>query len=153
MLDETFKTLDPAVWTHEVQTDGFGTGSFDWTTASDKNTVLGPHGLQIIPTLTNETAGISTAQVLDGYTLNLTTDGTCTSTDYLSCSVKSNSSFGTIIPPVQSARLNTKGKKSIKYGKVLSHLSLPSDSPSADDIQVEVVAKMPKGDWIWPAIW
>jgi beta-glucanase (GH16 family) len=31
--------------------------------------------------------------------------------------------------------LTTKGKKSIKYGKV------------------EVVAKMPKGDWLWPAIW
>ena len=29
----------------------------------------------------------------------------------------------------------TRGKKSIKYGRV------------------EVVAKMPQGDWLWPAIW
>jgi beta-glucanase (GH16 family) len=31
--------------------------------------------------------------------------------------------------------LNTKGKKSIKYGRV------------------EVVAKSADGDWLWPAIW
>lgn len=37
--------------------------------------------------------------------------------------------------PVRSARLTTKGKKSIKYGRV------------------EVTAKMPQGDWLWPAIW
>jgi beta-glucanase (GH16 family) len=41
---------------------------------------------------------------------------------------------GNIIPPVRSARLNTKGKKSIKYGRV------------------EVVARMGSGDWLWPAI-
>jgi beta-glucanase (GH16 family) len=40
-----------------------------------------------------------------------------------------------MIPPVRSARLTTKGKKSIRYGRV------------------EVVAKLPRGDWLWPAIW
>lgn len=40
-----------------------------------------------------------------------------------------------MIPPVRSARLTTKGNKGIRYGRV------------------EVVAKLPKGDWIWPAIW
>lgn len=34
-----------------------------------------------------------------------------------------------------SARINTKKSHTIKYGRV------------------EVVAKMPKGDWLWPAIW
>jgi beta-glucanase (GH16 family) len=43
--------------------------------------------------------------------------------------------IGRVINPVRSARINTKGKKSIRYGKV------------------EVKAKMPKGDWLWPAIW
>jgi len=36
---------------------------------------------------------------------------------------------------VMSARLNTKGSHSIRYGKV------------------EVIAKLPRGDWLWPAIW
>jgi beta-glucanase (GH16 family) len=76
------------------------------------------------------------------YTLNLTQsggDGSCTdsdtASDYLSaCAVTSNSTSATIIPPIRSARLNTKGKKSIQYGRI------------------EVTAKMPTGDWLWPAI-
>lgn len=37
-----------------------------------------------------------------------------------------------IINPVRSARLNTKNSFSFKYG------------------HVEVIAKMPEGDWLWP---
>jgi beta-glucanase (GH16 family) len=65
----------------------------------------------------------------------MTTDGTCTAMDINSCSIRSNKTAGTIINPVRSARLTTRGKKSIKYGRV------------------EVVAKMPRGSWLWPAIW
>ncbi|KAF5370981.1 hypothetical protein D9615_006309 [Tricholomella constricta] len=42
---------------------------------------------------------------------------------------------GQIINPVQSARISTKRSASTKFGKV------------------EVRAKIPKGDWQWPAIW
>jgi len=51
------------------------------------------------------------------------------------CSVQSNQLLGKVINPVQSARITTQGKKSIKYGKV------------------QVTAKLPRGDWLWPAIW
>ena len=40
-----------------------------------------------------------------------------------------------IINPIQSARIRTAKSFSFKYGRV------------------EVRAKLPKGDWIWPAIW
>jgi hypothetical protein len=78
------------------------------------------------------------------YTVNLTADGTCTSgTDEVAtedwwanpCARTSNITTGDIINPVRSARLTTSGNVAIKYGRV------------------EVVAKMPKGDWLWPAIW
>lgn len=39
------------------------------------------------------------------------------------------------MPPTKSGRINTKKGASIKYGRV------------------EVTAKLPKGDWLWPAIW
>jgi beta-glucanase (GH16 family) len=78
---------------------------------------------------------ITVGQLLDGYTLNLTSAGTCTSTVPGDCTVRSNFTSGTIINPVRSARLTTKGKKMIRYGRV------------------EVVAKLPAGDWLWPAIW
>jgi beta-glucanase (GH16 family) len=68
--------------------------------------------------------------------LNLTTSGDCTSSSGGGdCSIRSNKTTGDIINPVRSARLTTRGKKTLKYGRV------------------EVVAKMPQGDWLWPAIW
>lgn len=49
--------------------------------------------------------------------------------------IATNTTNGTIVNPVRSARINTKKGASIKYGRV------------------EVVAKLPVGDWLWPAIW
>lgn len=94
-------------------------------------------GLHIVPTLTTDTTPITAAEITNGYTLNLTQaggDGSCTGTTNEACSVRSNSTLGTVINPVRSARLNTNGSKSITYGRV------------------EVVAKLPAGDWLWPAI-
>jgi beta-glucanase (GH16 family) len=67
--------------------------------------------------------------------LNLTQLGTCTSSIITNCVAMTNTTNGTIVNPVKSARLNTKKKGAIRYGKV------------------EVVAKLPIGDWLWPAIW
>ena len=90
-----------------------------------------------MPTLTTESTSITEQQLLNGYTLNITKssgDGSCTSSDYKSCGVRSNATLGTILPPVRSARMTTQGKKTITYGRV------------------EVVARAAKGDWLWPAI-
>ncbi|KAI1848719.1 hypothetical protein JX266_005578 [Neoarthrinium moseri] len=122
-------------WSFEQELGGFGAESFDWTTNDTKNIYTDSNGLHIVPTLTTEVTDITEAQLTDGYTLNLTALGTCTSTDAKDCVITSNSTKGTVINPVRSGRINTKGKHNIRYGKV------------------EVVAKLPKGDWIWPAIW
>lgn len=127
--------LDESKWNYEVALNGFGTGTFDWTTTDATNVYTDEKGLHIVPTLTNETTSITTDQMWNGYTLNLTADGTCTETSASACVAHSNSTLGNMIPPVRSARINTKGKVGIRYGRV------------------EVVAKLPKGDWIWPAIW
>lgn len=90
----------------------------------------------------------------DGYTVNLTADGTCTTNEvkwtkidkkvpmqvainstHTNCIARSNATLGTVIPPIQSARLTTKGTAAIRYGRV------------------EVRARMPTGDWLWPAVW
>lgn len=92
-----------------------------------------------MPTLTTETTDITADQMYSNFTLNLNKgaggDGSCTSDKNSSCFIRSDPTEGYMIPPVRSARLTTKGKKSIRYG------------------QVEVVAKLPEGDWLWPAIW
>lgn len=119
------------------------TGSFDWTTTDPRNSYVDAEGLHIVPTLTLQDTTYTEAQLLNNTYLNLTADGTCTYSeqrvstlaDWSACEVYSNDTSGQILPPVRSARLTTKGKKSIKYGRV------------------EVVAKLAKGDWLWPAIW
>ncbi|KAF7712667.1 Glucan endo-1,3-beta-D-glucosidase [Penicillium ucsense] len=143
VLDEDFATLDTKIWNHEVQLNGFGTGSFDWTTTDPRNSYVDAEGLHIVPTLTLDDTHYTEAQLLNNTWLNLTADGTCTYSvqrtstlaDWSPCEVYSNTTSGQILPPVRSARLTTKGKKTIKYGRV------------------EVVAKLAKGDWLWPAIW
>jgi Glycosyl hydrolases family 16 len=134
-MEDNFQAIDEGSWSYEIQRGGFGSGSFEWTTDDPKNAYVDAEGLHIVPTLTTETTDITLEQLTDNFVLNLTTDGTCTGKEIDSCSVRSNLTAGTIINPVRSARLSTKGKKTLKYGKV------------------EVVAKMPKGDWLWPAIW
>jgi beta-glucanase (GH16 family) len=42
---------------------------------------------------------------------------------------------GKILPVIQSARIETKDSFNFKYG------------------QREVKAKLPKGKWLWPAVW
>lgn len=121
----------------------YRTGSFDWTTTDPLNSYVDAEGLHIVPTLTLETTHYTEAQMLNNTVLNLTADGTCTYSeqrvsnlaDWSVCEVRSNTTSGQILNPVRSARLTTKGKKMIKYGRV------------------EVVAKLAKGDWLWPAIW
>jgi len=98
---------------------------FEWTTAFDNNSFVQDGTMYIVPTLTEEYLGQEA--ITNGYTLNLTVDGTCTSDNVTQCGAVSNSSLGTIINPVMSARMTTKGKASVKYGKV------------------EVTARMPTG--------
>jgi Glycosyl hydrolases family 16 len=133
VYEDDFSEFNQQVWNHEIQTGGYGTGEFEWTTQDPANSFVTNNTLFIMPTLTDQF--LTEAQVNNGYTLNLTQQGSCTSTDVDNCVAVSNSTAQTVINPVRSARLSTKGSKSIKYGKV------------------EVVAKLPVGNWLWPAIW
>lgn len=135
IMEDDFQTINKDNWGFEIQRGGFGSGTFEWSTDDPKNAYTDAEGLHIVPTLTTESTKISPDQLMDNYVLNLTTDGTCTVKDVDDCSIRSNKTAGTIVNPVRSARLSTKGKKTITFGKV------------------EVVAKMPQGDWLWPAIW
>ncbi|KAJ7479683.1 hypothetical protein FB451DRAFT_1365419 [Mycena latifolia] len=51
------------------------------------------------------------------------------------CSAVSNATLGKILPPVMSARISTRRSARVKFGRV------------------EMRAKLPMGDWLWPAIW
>ncbi|KAI0204079.1 concanavalin A-like lectin/glucanase domain-containing protein [Astrocystis sublimbata] len=131
VLEDTFSSFDTNVWTKEVQVGGFGNGEFQQTTDTDENVYVENGHLFIKPTL-QDAALINKDNVI-----NLLKDGTCTSTRYSDCVAATNTTAGnaTIVPPTRSGRINTKKGAAIKYGRV------------------EVVAKLPEGDWLWPAIW
>ncbi|KAN0128110.1 Concanavalin A-like lectin/glucanase domain containing protein [Lactarius tabidus] len=122
--------IDSSVWTHEVDMGGFGNGEFEMATSSSNNSFIRNGELYILPTLTSDVIGQNA--IFNGYTFNLTG---CTNTNLTACGAVSNSTSGAVINPVMSARISTKGKRSIQYGRV------------------EVRAKLPRGDWLWPAIW
>lgn len=69
--------------------------------------------------------------------LDLLKDKSCTGNTFKACVAATNTTSGnsSVVPPTKSGRINTKKGATIRYGSV------------------EVTAKMPKGDWLWPAIW
>lgn len=132
----------------EVNMDGFGNGEFEMTTDSDNNSFVQNGMLYIVPTLTSDNIG--SAAILDGAvynisgcTFNLTSPNNGTLPNGLfdvegytaACSAVSNATSGTVINPAQSARLTTVNSANIRFGRV------------------EIRAKMPTGDWLWPALW
>lgn len=104
-------------------------GQFDEGTNSSDTLFIKDGQLHIRPTLQDE------ALIDHNSIINLTQQGICTSGNWMDCVTSTNTTNGTIVSPVRSARINTKKGASIKYGRV------------------EVVAKLPQGDWLWPAIW
>ncbi|KOS21087.1 Beta-1 [Escovopsis weberi] len=132
VLDDDFSSgLDPNVWTKEVQVGGFGNGEFEQTTANDENVFVENGHLFIKATLQDANL------VEKNNVINLLEDGTCTSKDYYSCVAATNTTNGnsSIVPPTKSGRINTLKGAKLRYGRV------------------EVTAKLPQGDWLWPAIW
>lgn len=107
-------------------------GEFEETTSTDENAFIKDGMLHLKPSLQDEKL-ITT----NGSLINLLSDETCTSASkrWSDCVSITNLSNGTIVPPVKSARVSTRTGPHIKYGRI------------------EVTAQLPKGDWLWPAIW
>ncbi|KAK2464535.1 hypothetical protein APHAL10511_003442 [Amanita phalloides] len=156
VFEENFDSEDAVfgsngTFEREVNMDGYGNGEFEMTTAFTNNSYIKNGFLYIVPTLTADNIGWDavfngTVYNITGCTFNdtepnngyITQNGAQTfdEASYLrSCSAVSNKTAGTVINPVQSARVSTRKTASIKFGRV------------------EVRAKMPNGDWLWPAIW
>ncbi|KAG5189138.1 concanavalin A-like lectin/glucanase domain-containing protein [Tribonema minus] len=77
-------------------------------------------------------------RVLGGYTMDmwgLTAADQCTSNAFYGCLRTSDGGGRHPINPISSAKITTAGRFSFTYGRV------------------EVHAKVPRGDWLWPAVW
>ncbi|KAG1765561.1 concanavalin A-like lectin/glucanase [Suillus occidentalis] len=116
---------DQGAWVQLARRQNNGTDTSNSTTTASGNSTTTGSG--------NSTTTGSGNSTTTGSTNSTSTSNSTASSD--PCTAISNAQSGTVINPVMSGRLNTRGKKTIKYGRV------------------EVRAKLPQGDWLWPAIW
>jgi len=118
------------------------TGEFEMTTSSRNNSFISNGQLYIVPTLTSDNIGNDA--VFDGTVYNITDctfNVTRPDSGYImkagqrvfdidsytkSCSAVSNRTAGTVINPVQSARLTTLKSASIRYGRVEIRAKMPN---------------------------
>jgi len=133
IFEELWDDLDMDVWQHEITMGGGGNWEFEYYNNNRSNSYVRDNTLFIKPTLTTDKYG-------EGFLSTGTIDlwgaspaDMCTGNSFYGCSRSGNGA--NYLNPIQSARLRTVESFSCKF------------------CRVEVEAKMPTGDWIWPAIW
>ncbi|CAG7726700.1 unnamed protein product [Allacma fusca] len=133
IFQEEFDGFNHDLWKYEINMNGGGNGEFQIYDKTGNNSYVRDGILYIRPTLTvYEKFGGNYEQLFNG---DISLDG-CTDEggmDGPGC--RRHGQYPKILPPVTSARLRTKGTFSFRYGRV------------------EVRAKMPSANWVWPAIW
>jgi len=133
IFEDNFDRLDFSKWGHEITAGGGGNWEFQYYTNNRTNSYVRNGVLYIKPTLTEDKYGPG---FLSSGTLELwgaSPSNLCTGNQWWGCSRSGNTE--NYINPIQSARLRTVNSFHTTYGKF------------------EVEAQMPKGDWLWPAIW
>ncbi|XP_048253252.1 beta-1,3-glucan-binding protein-like isoform X2 [Haliotis rufescens] len=121
-------TIDSSKWKQEVSAFGGGNWEFQVYTPDKENTYIRNGVLYMKPTLTADKFG---NDFLYHGVLDVQKQwGTCTDSRWYGCKRDAKDA---LIPPILSSKLIS--LVDFKYGRV------------------EIVAKMPEGDWIWPAIW
>lgn len=130
IFEDNFDTLDLALWRHENTLSGGGNWEFQWYVNDRTNSYVQNGIYHIKPTLTSDIYGEDFI-LWGGITIP---PGDCTDNRDYGCSRQGNGGDG-IINPIRSGKVTTRAGFGFRYG------------------DVEVRAKMPAGDWIWPAIW
>lgn len=133
IFNEEFNSLDLSTWNHEKTASGGGNWEFEIYNNNRSNSFVRDGNLFIKPTLTSDMYG---EEFLANGVLNLQGGApadVCTNPRDYGC--ERTGSASNLLNPINSARLRTVESFSFTYGKL------------------EVRAKLPAGDWIWPAIW
>lgn len=134
---DDFNDFDLTKWEHELNMGGGGNWEFQYYTNNRSNSFVEDSILHIKPTLTANKIGEANVQLQSGFTMDMwgsTPASVCTGNQFYGCS-RTAGAGGNIINPIQSARLRTSQSFNFKYGRV------------------EIKAKLPRGDWLWPAMW
>ncbi|CAH1786239.1 unnamed protein product [Owenia fusiformis] len=133
IFEDNFDNLDFNKWEHEITAGGGGNWEFQYYLNNRSNSYVRDGNLYLKPTLTSDRYGEAflTSGSLDIWGTHPASQ--CTGEAFWGC--RRQGSGSNPINPCQSARIRTVRSFILKYGRI------------------EIEAKMPKGDWIWPAIW
>ena len=132
--EDQFDKLDFSKWQHEITMGGGGNWEFEWYTNNRTNSFVEDGVLYLQPTLFKDNIGDSAMHSADFNIWGGSPADECTSNAFYGCE-RNAAASGNVLNPIQSARLRSVGKFQTKYGKI------------------EIKAQLPKGDFIWPAIW
>jgi beta-glucanase (GH16 family) len=113
---------------------GGGNWEFEWYVNNRTNSYVRDSVLYILPTLTEDAIGLDTLNSGDVNIWGGAPADVCTSNAFYGCE-RNAAGSGNVNNPVRSARLRSVNSFSFQYGRV------------------EISAKLPRGDWLWPAIW
>lgn len=133
VFSDEFTEFDLSKWKHEITLSGGGNWEFEYYYNNRSNSFVKNGSLYLKPTLTAERLGEA---ALTSETMDLwggAPSSLCTQNQFYGCSRTGNGA--NILNPIQSARIRTAETFNFKYGRV------------------EVRAQLPRGDWLWPAIW
>ena len=130
IFQDNFDDFDLRTWKHEVTAGGGGNEEFQVYVNNRSNSFVRDGSLYLKPTLTMDTysEGYLTSGVLDLW------DDRCTSNRQNNGCFKKGTADD-IISPVTSGRVDTENSFSFRYGRLSARV------------------KLPRGDWLWPAIW
>ncbi|XP_055903000.1 gram-negative bacteria-binding protein 1-like [Eupeodes corollae] len=132
IFEDNFNTLNWTKWKREVRIPLYANDAeFVSFQKRDENCYVSDGQLHIVPNLLSEVPGFTESSIRTGE-LDLGSD--CTGIVDISQECTRHAQFSQILPPVVSARIRTKDFFSFRYGKV------------------EVRAKLPRGDWLFPLI-
>lgn len=136
IFKDEFDFLDMKKWKHDLTMSGGGNWEFQLYHNNRSNSFVQDGVLFIKPTLTENRIG---RENLNGnnYVMDMwggSPVDQCTGNNFYGCS-RTAGAGGNMLNPIQSAKLTTVNSFSFKYGRV------------------EIVAKLPRGDWLWPALW
>jgi beta-glucanase (GH16 family) len=133
IFEDVFEDLDFETWQHENTLAGGGNWEFQWYANNRSNSYVEDGRLHIKPTFMAEEYGEA---FLTSGVLNVhggSPSEQCTNAQFWGCERAGNPN--NIINPMKSARVRTVNSFAFKYGTL------------------EIRAKMPAGDWLWPALW
>ncbi|KAF9586445.1 hypothetical protein BGW38_004872 [Lunasporangiospora selenospora] len=135
LFSDEFDSLDNSVWRHDITLSGGGNFEVQAYINNRTNTFVKDGVFYIRPTLTEVRIGVEAMRnggVLDVWGSD--PGSACTGNYNYGC-FRVAGAGGNMLNPIQSGAVRSVNSFKFRYGRV------------------EVRAKMPRGKWIWPAIW